>query len=234
MIINKLKELVAENLESAIFELKQILKTNKILYNEIITISGRYNDAKNYFTLNIAQKTDIDTEYNKIRFALLNLIDKIKEKKGLKFDDIIKKDFYIEFAEVKLYNCNKNSKYPFLVREFFNTNLKQPEKLLLVELNYDKPEISQIPNYIQNEKNNSVTYVRSYFSSKRFIIHRKLIFLKEFGECSEAIFLKVDTQNTDILKNVPRLPKIDEIYNFTRQMNENEIKWNNFLFDKNT
>lgn len=77
-LIAKIKTLVAENdLEQAINELKTFMENQK-QYNSVIIQSARYNDIESQIRINVVSKENADIEKNKIRLAILQIVDNIK------------------------------------------------------------------------------------------------------------------------------------------------------------
>jgi hypothetical protein len=76
---NKVRELVANDIESAFDSLKPIVQQNNILYNDWVLQKGRHNDTLKFFNRHIESKADLDMERNKVRLALLSIIDSITQ-----------------------------------------------------------------------------------------------------------------------------------------------------------
>lgn len=77
----KLKRLIREdNLSEAIKELQSLASTNKYL-NELIVHEARYNSLRRKTRMGVVPLEFSEVEENKLRFALLELIDEIGQKK---------------------------------------------------------------------------------------------------------------------------------------------------------
>jgi hypothetical protein len=75
----ELKELVARDLSIALKRIKETIKHDSNLYNELIMLEGRFLDTINYFNLNLTEKSLIDIEKSKIRRSILEIIDNLNE-----------------------------------------------------------------------------------------------------------------------------------------------------------
>lgn len=80
--IGKIKNLIGENrLKECFIELETYLfKNNRFdLENELLLIKSSYNSVKKKNNLNLAEPILLSIEENKIKFALIELIDSLKE-----------------------------------------------------------------------------------------------------------------------------------------------------------
>lgn len=177
----------------------------------------------------------LDLELNKIRYALLDIIDRIKNIQTDK-NNLENEKFSVTFKGLRLYkNEIYKKEYPIIVREFFKTNLIQPERLFIVDLNFEKPEIFPLFSYLYDEIEKRVIFVREYLSTRNGNWYSKFVFVKEFGECSNVVFVKVDLTNSDVLSEIPLLYKIDETNKSAQTMiiSKQESEWYNFMTTNN-
>ena len=75
---NHLKEKIAKNQFEAVFQLlKEQTETSKEVLNDVISLEGQYNEAERDLLLGNVTQKDTDVIINRIRNALLHLIDEL-------------------------------------------------------------------------------------------------------------------------------------------------------------
>ena len=77
---SKLKERIALGLNHGLQSIKEVLKLESSLYNELITYKSQYNDLNRIASQNLIRYEQIEIGLNKIRSGLLGLIDRIEKQ----------------------------------------------------------------------------------------------------------------------------------------------------------
>ncbi len=153
----KLKERLALGLNYGLQSIEETLIGDSVLKNEIVTYKSQYNDLNKIASQGILGYEQVEIGYNKIRQALLGLIDKMEstdvgDKKGLpkvqnnelqnrkeNFFELLKIHFNnLESVNVKLQTYSGNDykedvrtgreAIMFLYNDIFKYNFKQPRR----------------------------------------------------------------------------------------------------------
>ena len=159
IIKNNLKLLVAYNIGDVITILRRSIVGETDIINEILLIFARYNDLNRDARLNKLNRDNVIAEISKIRFALMQLIDKTTES-DISFDAVLRilfeEEMYQNILERKIEEIHfigmlrsRRMKYETIIfnwRNYFISNdgyLKNINKLQaainIIEMRYDTP-----------------------------------------------------------------------------------------------